>query len=71
MKVYVPFGFDSVGRIEVEASNREEAFAKAREAIDNSNLSELLLLADPLYDSVDTDDEGLILDEDGYVVMDY
>ena len=71
MKVYVPFGFDSVGHVEVEASNREEAFAKAREVIDNSNLSELLLLADPLYDSVDTDDEGLILDEDGYVVMDY
>ena len=71
MKVYVPFGFDSVGRIEVEASNREEAFAKAREVIDNSNLSELLLLAGSLYDSVATDDEGEILNENGEIVMSY
>lgn len=71
MKVKVPFGFDSVGYIEVEATNREEAFAKAREVIDDSAPSKLMLLADPLWDTVDTDDEGLILDENGNVVMDY
>lgn len=70
MKVQVPFGFDSVGHIEVEASNREEAFEKAREIIAEADLSELVSMAEPLWGSVDTDDEGLILDEDGNIVMD-
>lgn len=71
MKVRVPFGFDSVGYIKVEATNREEAFAKARDVIDNSDLDELTLLAVPLWETVDADDEGLILDENGNVVMDH
>ena len=70
MKVNVPFGFDSVGRIEVEAASREEAFEKAREIIAEADLSELVNIAEPLWDSVATDDDGLILDEDGNIVMD-
>ena len=71
MKVKVPFGFDSVGHIEVEASNREEAFAKARDILAESDLSEYVSMAEPLWDSVDADDEGLILDENGEIVMNY
>lgn len=71
MKVKVPFGFDSVGYIEVEATNREDAFAKARDILAESDLSECESMAEPLWDTIDADDEGLILDENGKIVMDY
>ena len=71
MKVKVPFVFDSVGYIEVEATDREDAFAKARDILAESDLSEYVSMAEPLWDSVDADDEGLILDENGNIVMDY
>lgn len=71
MKVKVPFGFDSVGYIEVEATDREDAFAKARDILAESDLSEYVSMAEPLWDSIDADDEGLILNENGEIVMSY
>lgn len=71
MKVKVPSGFDSVGYIEVEATDREDAFAKARDILAESDLSECESMAEPLWDTIDVDDEGLILDENGKIVMDY
>ena len=71
MKVKVPFGFDSVDYIEVEATDREDAFAKARDILAESDLSECVSMAEPLWDSVDADDEGEILNENGEIVMSY
>ena len=71
MKVQVPFGFDSVGYIEVEATDRKDAFAKARDILAESDLSEYVSMAEPLWDSIDADDEGLILNENGEIVMSY
>ena len=71
MKVKVPFGFDSVGYIEVKATDRKDAFAKARDILAESDLSEYVSMAEPLWDSVDADDEGLILNENGEIVLSY
>ncbi len=62
MKVKVPFGFDSVGYIEVEASDREDAFAKARDILAESDLSECVSMAEPLWDSVDWVEESAMID---------
>lgn len=68
MKMYVPFYYEKHGRIEVEASNIEEAQEKAQAILDEMSWKDCGRLAECVEDSAVIDYDGLIYDENHNVV---
>ena len=68
MKMYVPFYYEKRGRIEVEASNIEEAQEKAQAILDEMSWKDCERLAECVEDSAVIDYDGLIYGENHNVV---
>ena len=68
MKMDVPFYYEKRGRIEVEASNIEEAQEKAQAILDEMSWKDCGRLAECVEDSAVIDYDGLIYDENHNVL---
>lgn len=64
----IPYAFEMYGRIEVEANSLDEAIKKADDELVVMELADLIANADYLEDSLERDEEGLILDDNGNIV---
>ena len=68
MKMYVPFYYEKMGRIEVEANSVKEAQEKAQDILDEMSWKDCGRLADCVDDSAQIDYDGIILDENYNIV---
>lgn len=68
MKYRIPYAFEMYGRIEVEADSLSEAYKKADDELVNMPVVDLVANADYLEDSLEVDEEGIILDDDENIV---
>lgn len=68
MKMYVPFCYEKMGRIEVEANSVEEARGKAQDILDEMSWKDCGRLAECVDDSAQIDYDGIILDENQNIV---
>ena len=68
MKYRIPYAFEMYGRIEVEADSLNEAYRKADDELVNMSVVDLVAYADYLEDSLEVDEEGIVLDDDGNIV---
>jgi hypothetical protein len=64
----IPYAFEMYGRIEVEANSLDEAYKKADDELINMSTTDLVANADYLEDSLEVDEEGLVLDKNGNIV---
>lgn len=64
----IPYAFQMYGRIEVEADSLEKAIRKADNELVNMSVVDLVANADYLEDSLEIDEEGLVLDKNGNIV---
>jgi len=64
----IPYAFEMYGRIEVEADSLDKAYKKAADELVNMSITDLVANADYLEDSLELDEEGLVLDENGNIV---
>lgn len=64
----IPYAFEMYGRIEVEANSLDEAIKKADDELIVMEMTDLIANADYLEDSLERDEEGLILDDNGNIV---
>lgn len=70
MKMYVPFCYEKMGRIEVEADSVREAQEKARNILDGMSWKDCGRLAECVDDSAQIDYDGIILNENQNIVED-
>lgn len=68
MQMYVPFCYEKMGRIEVEANSVEEAQGKAQDILDEMSWKDCGRLAECVDDSAQIDYDGIILDENQNIV---
>ena len=68
MKMYVPFYYEKMGRIEVEADSVKEAQEKAQDILDEMSWKDCGRLAECVDDSAQIDYDGIILDENQNIV---
>lgn len=68
MKMYVPFCYKKLGRIEVEATSIREAQEKAQDILDEMSWKDCGRLAECVDDSAQIDYEGIVLDENSNIV---
>ena len=68
MKMYVPFCYEKMGRIEVEANSVREAQEKAQDILDEMLWKDCGRLAECVDDSAQIDYDGIILDENQNIV---
>ena len=68
MKMYVPFCYEKMGRIEVEANSVREAQGKAQDILDEMSWKDCGRLAECVDDSAQIDYDGIILDENQNIV---
>lgn len=68
MKMYVPFCYEKMGRIEVEANSVREAQEKAQDILDEMSWKDCGRLAECVDDSAQIDYDGIILDENQNIV---
>ena len=71
MKMYVPFYYEKMGMIEVEADSVKEAQEKAEGILDTMSWKDCEALAECVDDSAQIDYEGINLDENGKIVNSY
>ena len=64
----IPYAFEMYGRVEVEADSLDKAYKKAADELVNMSITDLVANADYLEDSLELDEEGLVLDENGNIV---
>lgn len=64
----IPYAFEMYGRVEVEANSLDEAYKKADDELINMSTTDLIANADYLEDSLEVDEEGVVLDENGNIV---
>ena len=64
----IPYAFEMYGRVEVEANSLDEAYKKADDELINMSTTDLIINANYLEDSLEVDEEGLVLDENGNVI---
>ena len=64
----IPYAFEMYGRVEVEANSLDEAYEKADDELINMSTTDLIANADYLEDSLEVDEEGVVLDENGNIV---
>ena len=64
----IPYAFEMYGRVEVEANSLDEAYEKADDELINMSTMDLIANADYLEDSLEVDEEGVVLDENGNIV---
>ena len=64
----IPYAFEMYGRIEVEADSLEKAIRKADNQLAYMPVVDLVANADYLEDSLELDEEGVVLDENGNIV---
>ncbi len=58
----VPFVYSMYGRVDVTAENEAESIEKAKEELDGYNTTDLHVISNYLEDSLEVDEEGLILE---------
>lgn len=68
MKMYVPFYYEKMGRIEVEADSVREAQEKAQNVLDEMSWKDCGRLAECVDDSAQIDYDGIILDGNQNIV---
>lgn len=68
MKMYVPFSYEKMGRIEVEANSIREAQEKAQDILDKMSWNDCGRLAKCVDDSAQIDYDGIIFDENQNIV---
>lgn len=64
----IAYAFEMYGRIEVEAESLTEAYSKADDELVNMSTVDLIENAEYLEGSLEVDEEGLVLDENGNIV---
>lgn len=67
-KYYVPFAYERYGRMEVEATSREEAIDAAEAKLADMTLADMEALTDYLPGSDEIDYDGDVCDENGNII---